>query len=170
MRRTFVLVILSIFFLENIELDSVCMCGVEFLHSRAEFLRKMQPDESNLYDIVYSPDHMTFVNDHEIIVDGQYFDIVKEKTIGTVHHYYCKADKAEGALMNFISWLKTNKENNTPYSPTGILKSKLKSIKYLARSKSMICGRSELIMDYKSYKTIFYISPEIQTPVPPPLS
>ncbi len=162
--------IISVFFLENIELDSLCICGIEFAHYRADYLRSNIDENTKMEHFVYSPPQMHIdKNKHELIIGDQYFDIIKEEFKDNEHHIYCIADKGEGIMMKFLSWIKTNNGSKSPFSSTTLLKNKLKNIKYLPRKLNQLFFSAIPKQTFSEFLISLYHPPFRKIPVPPPL-
>ncbi|HNP17559.1 MAG TPA: hypothetical protein PKL31_03910 [Fulvivirga sp.] len=168
--KILLLLIISVFFLENMELDSLCVCGVEFAHYRADYIRNNFDNNTQLEHFVYSPAQMRLAkNKHELIIGDRYYDIIKEEFKGNEHHLYCIADKGEGIMMKFLSWIKTNNDSKSPFSATTLLKNKLKDIKYLPKKTTPFFTKAIPKLMFSEFIMAYYQPPFKKIPVPPPL-
>lgn len=124
--------IVSILLVFIVLLNSVLFGVFYFLAKselKKEFLAQFNMNESNLpVTIVTSDDinqnnKITALENDELIIDGQYYDVFKTDVEGGKKIYYCISDKNEEQLEKaFIGFLNSSAKNSSSKTNSNLLK------------------------------------------------
>ena len=109
---------------------------------------------------------LKIVNDHEIIVDGKLYDIVRKTVDGNQTKYCCKYDREEEALIAKTRLFNSQAQQMPLQNTARLIIDKIIKTGIITEESSAITPIS--ISFYSNYPKNCYSGPEIQILSPPP--
>jgi len=168
-----------------LKISSILLCGLLIYNSLGYFLvlsvmriavRQQKwaelrtiPDNqlSTFVFVKNKPDtRLKIVNDHEIIVDGKLYDIVRKSDDGKQTKYFCKYDHEEQALIAKTRLFNSKAQQMPLQSTTRQIVDKIIKTAIVTEKSSSISEES--ISLFSHFPKIYYSGPAIQISTPPP--